>query len=235
MISQPRVLAVDNHVLALAKPAGMPCVPDESGDESLLDWGKAWVGERFQKPGAVFLAVVHRLDRPVSGVVLFGRTSKGAARLSEAFRSQTTEKTYWAVLAQAPAQAAGEIELALKKEGARNRVHVVRPEDPGAKLARTRYRVLETGPLGCLVELTPTTGRSHQLRVSMASLGRPILGDLRYGAPNPLPDRSIALHAVALEVPHPTRPERLVLRCQTPDLAVWKWRTCRDLVEGHPS
>ncbi|HPF15940.1 MAG TPA: RluA family pseudouridine synthase [Planctomycetota bacterium] len=233
MIPQPTVLYVDNHVLALGKPACMPCVPDESGDPSLLDWGKDWIAKRFQKPGAVFLGTVHRLDRPVSGVVVFGRTSKGAARLSEAFRAHRTQKVYWAVLPAAPERTSGTIEHSLRKDTTHNRTAVVAPDAFGAKPARTTYRTLEVRAGRALVELRPQTGRPHQLRVAMASLGLPILGDLRYGARDPLPDRSIALHAVALQVPHPTLDEVLELQVAPPEWEIWDWRAVQDL--GDPS
>lgn len=227
------MLYVDNHVLALAKPAGWPCVPDASGDASLLEWGKAWVGAEFQKPGAVFLGVVHRLDRPVSGVVVFGRTSKGAGRLSAAFRSHAASKTYWAVVPGVPQPDSGEVRHALCKNTDRNFVQVVPPGTPGAKEAHTTYRLLERRAGAGLVELEPHTGRPHQLRVALASLGTPILGDRKYGAREPLPDQSIALHAVSLEVPHPTREETLRFLARPPQGPVWDWKACRAVQEVH--
>ncbi len=223
MSEAPVVQYVDNHVLALAKPAGMPCVPDASGDQSLLDWGKAMIAQEFQKPGAVFLGVVHRLDRPVSGVVVFGRTSKGASRLSQSFRDHSTRKCYWAVLAGSPPERRGEVKHFLRKDKIKNRVSVVSESTAQSKLAHTEYRVLEVRAGRSLVELLPLTGRAHQLRVAMASLDCPIVGDLRYGAREPLPDKSIALHALSLDVPHPTRSKGLELRAPLPGLDVWRW------------
>ena len=129
----------------------------------------------------------------------------------------------------------GTIEHNLFKDNARNRVHVVDGSHPRGKLARTTYRVLEQRAGTCLVELQPHTGRPHQLRVAMASLGTPILGDLRYGAREPLPDQSIALHAASLTVPHPTREPDLALRARTPQTAVWDWPTCRSWREEEPA
>ena len=138
-----QVLHVDNHVLAVVKPAGMPCVPDSSGDESLFERARAWIEHRYQKPGRAFLGVVHRLDRPVSGVVVFGRTSKGAARLSAAFAEQRASKLYWAVAEPADEEKSGELRQHLWKDHGRNQVKVVSSERPGAKLAHTHWRELE--------------------------------------------------------------------------------------------
>lgn len=216
------VLHSCNHVLCVAKPAGLPVVPDDSRDESLLDRAKAWVKREFDKPGDVFLGVVHRLDRPVSGVVCFARTSKGAARLTASFREGRAEKTYVAVTSAPLEAAAGDVEHWLLKDPRRNVVSVVPEGADGAKHARTRYRVLQTRNGQTLVELEPITGRSHQLRVAMASLGAPLVGDLKYGAPSPLPDKSVALHALRLRVPHPTRDEFVEAMAAPPALDVWR-------------
>ncbi|MCP5023713.1 MAG: RluA family pseudouridine synthase [bacterium] len=228
---EPEVLHVDNHVLALRKPAGLPSVPDSSGDASLLDWGRDWIAREFQKPGNVFLGVVHRLDRPVSGVVVFGRTSKGASRLSDSLRRHDLEKIYWAVVGRAPDPGAGELEQWLLKDAQRNTVRLVPSEQAGAKHARTRYKTLETQGHRTLMELEPHTGRPHQLRVAMASQGSAILGDLRYGAKRPLPDRSVALHAAALRIPHPTLDQPLRLVCAPPQTGVWDFKGLAKQVE----
>ena len=225
-----RILHADNHLLVVQKPAGLPCVPDESGDESLLEQAKGWVKREYQKPGAVFLGVVHRLDRPVSGVVLFARTSKAAARLTKAFQEQRVSKTYLALGLRPPRSTEGELEQWLLKDRERNRVRVVTGERPaGAKLARTRfcaevYRSLLGGAPAERVrfELRPRSGRSHQLRVACASLGSPLLGDLRYGASKPLADRSIALHAWRLGLEHPTTREAMTFEADLPERDWWR-------------
>lgn len=221
------VLFADNHLLAVAKPAGLPSVPDASGDESLLERAKAWVKREKQKPGAVYLGVVQRLDRPVSGVLVFARTSKAAARLTAAFKSRTVVKTYWAVGAGAPLEKDGVLEQWLLKDHERNVVRAVASERPGAQLARTRWRVRAQSGAGraqrTLFEFVPESGRSHQLRVAAATLGCPLLGDLKYGAASALPDKSIALHARILELPHPIGGERLRLECPEPGLEFWRF------------
>ncbi len=219
------ILHVDNHLLAVCKPAGLPVVPDESGDESLFDQARGWIEHEYAKPGRAFLGVVHRLDRPVSGVVLFARTSKAASRLSRAFKERLVSKTYWAISDRAPQGKAGELNQWLLKDPGRNRVHTYGHETRGAKYAQTKWRVLGTSGRGgtghVWVELLPLTGRSHQLRVAMASLGAPICGDLKYGSPTALSDRSVGLHARKLSVPHPTLGDELCFTAPLPALGLW--------------
>ena len=230
------VLLADNHVLAVAKPAGVACVPDDSGDESLLDRARAWVRLTYGKPGEAWLGVVHRLDRPVSGVVCFARTSKAAGRLSAQIAARTVEKRYLGVcsaeLALAPGTS-GELVQRLVKDEARNTVRAVGEHDAGAawargaREARTRWRVVEHARGTTLLELEPVTGRPHQLRLAARALGAPLLGDLRYGAREPLPDASVALHARAFSFDHPTRAERIELVAALPCLACWDFAALR--------
>ncbi|MCE9592857.1 MAG: RluA family pseudouridine synthase [Planctomycetes bacterium] len=219
------VLFSDNHLLAVAKPAGVPTVADDSGDESLQELAKEFVRREKAKPGNVFLGVVHRLDRPVSGLVLFARTSKAAERLSEAFRERRVVKRYLALAERMPNRREGELEQWLIKDERTNVVRAVATERPEAQLAVTRFAVVREfdfeGARRTLVELEPLTGRSHQLRVALATLGAPLLGDLKYGARAPLADQSVALHARGLTVPHPVGGRELALECLPPDRAWW--------------
>lgn len=222
--TDPHVLHCDNHIFAVGKPAGWPIVPDASGDRSLYDWAKDWIKAEFDKPGDVFLGVVHRLDRPVSGVVVFGRTSKGADRLSRAWRENRVCKEYEAWTDPPPANTQGsrlvvgetcEREQWLWKDRERNIVRLVAPETEGAKLARTRFEVLAIDD-GLHLKLEPITGRSHQLRLLCAhGLRAPIRGDLKYGALQAMAGRRIALHATRLRFPHPTRDEEIALEWPT--------------------
>jgi 23S rRNA pseudouridine1911/1915/1917 synthase len=211
------VLHVDNHILVVHKPACVPVVPDISGDESLFDQAKAWLKHEYNKPGEVFLGVVHRLDRPVSGVVVFARTSKGASRLSASWRENAVEKKYIArSKGHLPAGAprSGEWRMWLTKDSKRNLVLVGKSEK--AKLAITKWRILAEDPKGTLLELQPLTGRPHQLRVACAKAGLVLLGDLKYGADQPLSDRSIGLHAASLAFPHPTLSQRQEFHAPAP-------------------
>ena len=221
------ILHADNHLLVVAKPAGLPTVPDASGDESLLARAKAWVKQEKGKRGEAYLGVVHRLDRPVSGVVVFARTSKAAARLTQAFKSRAVQKTYWGVSASEPREREGTLEQWLAKDSERNVVRAFAQARAGALQAVTRFSVATRAGQGretrVQLVLEPETGRPHQLRVAAATLGCPLLGDLKYGARVPLPDKSIALHARALELPHPTRGERLRFECAVPDRPWWRF------------
>lgn len=198
------VLFEDNHCLAVAKPAGLLMVGDETGDDSLLDLAKDYLREKYNKPGNVFLGVVHRLDRPVSGVALFARTSKAASRLSDQFRVGSVQKVYRAWVKGSPPDGTHELVDWLKKTHETNTTRVVRAGTEGAKQALLRFSVLQRSGGKSLVEVHPKTGRSHQIRVQLSSRGWPILGDLRYGGPACGNPQAIALHATSLTFLHPT-------------------------------
>lgn len=214
----PTVLHEDNHCLALNKPAGMPTQGDASGDRSLVDWARDDLKRRYAKPGNVFVGLVHRLDRPVSGVVLLAKTSKGAGRLSEQFRNGTVEKVYWAIVEGSPEEEEGAWTDALVKDERRNVVRVAEGEEGrGATLG---YRVLDRWRGRSWLEVRPISGRSHQIRVQLASRGLPILGDAKYGARSRVAasdgGHRIALHARSISLQHPTRPEAVSVTATVP-------------------
>jgi len=196
------ILHEDNHLLVVAKPAGLLVQGDATGDPCLLDHARSYLAARYDKPGRVFIAAAHRLDRPVSGVVVLARTSKAAGRLSDAFRTRRVEKEYVAVVQGRPDADSGEVQNWLLKDARANRVTAVPEGTVGAKQARTRYTLLSEAGHRSLVSVEPITGRSHQLRVHLAGLGCPVVGDLRYGE-GPGLGAGILLHCRRITLPHP--------------------------------
>jgi 23S rRNA pseudouridine1911/1915/1917 synthase len=215
------VIYEDNHCIAVAKPAGFSSAHFQGKEETLDRAVKAYLKERYAKPGNVFLGVVHRLDKPVSGVLLFARTSKAAARLSEQFREGTVEKTYWAVVEGDLDKTAGSLEDWLLRDREAGRVEVVEPRTERARQSLLHFqRRAGHGGLTWL-ELRPQTGRTHQLRVQLAHHGHPIYADAKYGSVHTF-GRAIALHARALTFLHPIRYEPITLKADVP--RVWRGR-----------
>jgi 23S rRNA pseudouridine1911/1915/1917 synthase len=237
------VLYEDNHLLALNKPAGWPTTHFDGGEETVDRLAKSYLKEKHAKPGNVFLGVVHRLDKPVSGVLLFAKTSKAAARLSEQFREGAVEKVYWAVVEGSASRAcqrpaggdenpgvntpgspwpdSGSLDDWLRHDDLTRRVDVVSPETPGAKPARLVYTVKARHGGLVWLELRPHTGRKHQLRVQLAHRGWPVYGDRKYGSPHTL-GHAIALHARQLTVLHPVKKDPLTITAELPKH--WKGR-----------
>jgi 23S rRNA pseudouridine1911/1915/1917 synthase len=221
MTSPLTVLYEDNHLLAINKKTGVLVQGDETGDEPLVEIAKQYIKEKYGKPGEVFLGVVHRLDRPVSGVVVFARTSKALSRMNDLFRSRETEKIYWAITDQKPAVTEATLIHWLKKDEKKNRTTVFKKETPEALRSELHYKLIASKNGRYLLEVHPITGRSHQIRVQLATAGCPILGDLKYGASGVTGDGSIALHARSLSFIHPVQKQNTFISAPTPDTDWW--------------
>jgi 23S rRNA pseudouridine1911/1915/1917 synthase len=215
------ILYEDNHCLAVAKPCGVASAHFQGGEETMDRLVKSYLKQKHDKPGNVFLGVVHRLDKPVSGVLLFARTSKSAARLAQQFREGTVEKVYWAVVEGQVGSAAGSLEDWLLRDAETGRVEVVEPRTPQAKQALLHFQRRGEHNGLTWVEIRPQTGRRHQLRVQLAHHGCPVFGDARYGSVHTF-ENSIALHARQLTFLHPIRYEPITLSADVPRL--WKRR-----------
>jgi len=223
------VLYEDNHLLVVNKPAGLVVQADQTGDEDLLALGKAYLKTKYGKPGAVFLALVHRLDRPASGVMVLARTSKAAARLTAQFKARTPQKRYVAIVEGRPPLSGKAVDYLRKRYPG---VEVVTAGAKGAKQAVLRWKTRSTVRGLSLVEVALETGRPHQIRVQLAHRGFPLLGDFRYGATQELDGRNLALHCAAMRITHPTRKERMTWAAPPPDT----WPTwARQNASGGPA
>ncbi len=217
-----RILFEDNHLLIFNKRVGEIVQGDKTGDEPLCETLKAFIALRDNKPGKVFLGVPHRLDRPVSGVVMFAKTGKSLERLNEMFRTGDVHKTYWALVCNRPEPEQGELENYLYRVEKQNKSYICRPGSmrKDAKLAKLRYRLIDSTDRYFLVEVELLTGRHHQIRCQLAGIGCPIKGDLKYGAPRSNPDGGISLHAHSMTFIHPVRKEEISVSATPP--ASWK-------------
>ena len=218
-----QVLYEDNHIIVVNKAAGEIVQGDKTGDRPLSEMVKDYIKEAYAKPGEVFLGVVHRLDRPVSGCVLFARTSKALSRLNALFASHTqVRKTYWAIVTQRPPAESGTLTHWLTRNEAKNTARAHDHEVPGSKRAVLDYRLLAASERYFLVEVTLHTGRHHQIRCQLAKVGCPIRGDLKYGAPRSNPDGSISLHARRLVLEHPVSHKTIDIVAPVPDDRLWQ-------------
>ena len=222
MTDELTVLHEDNHIIVVLKPQGMASCPDESGDDNLFDAIKRFLAEKYHKPGNVYLGLIHRLDRPTGGVMVFAKTSKAASRLAEQMRGGDFEKHYLAVLVGAPEEKRATLVNYLKKNPVNNMVYISPPTTDGAKMASLEYRIAQEAGGLALAEIRLHTGRTHQIRVQMAGIGHPVYGDMRYGGETAKKGR-LALWAYSLSFTHPVTRERLRFMAEPPEDGVpWK-------------
>ncbi|MFN3402982.1 MAG: RluA family pseudouridine synthase [Cytophagaceae bacterium] len=215
------VIYEDNHIIIVNKQSGILTQGDQTGDLSLPDYVKQYLKQKYNKPGNVFAGVVHRLDRPVSGLVVLAKTSKGLERMNEVFKNRQVKKTYWAVVGNKPENNQGKLIHYLKKDGKLNisKAHI--NEIPGSLRSELHYQLIGKNNDLFLLEVDPLTGRHHQIRSQLSAMGCPIAGDVKYGFPKSNYDASICLHARRLEFDHPVKKEKVVCEAGLPDNPIW--------------
>ena len=216
------VVYEDNHIIVVNKTASEIVQADKTGVTPLSETVKQYLKEKYQKPGNVFIGVTHRLDRPVSGLVIFAKTSKALTRLNEMFRTSEVKKTYWAVVKNAPKEPEGELVHYLARNEKQNKSFAYDKEVPNSKKAILNYRLIGHSENYYLLEVDLKTGRHHQIRCQLAKMGCPIKGDLKYGAPRSNPDGSICLHARKVRFIHPVSKELIELEAPLPEGNLWK-------------
>ena len=219
-MSDLSVIYEDNHILVVNKAAGLLVQGDQTGDESLVDIAKRYIKDKYQKPGNVFLGLVHRLDRPTSGVIVLARTSKALTRLNQQFKDRLTKKVYRAVVSGSPEPKA-RLEHFLRKNSSQNKSFHYPKNTLNTKHAILRYRYIEQLRSYHVLEIELETGRHHQIRVQLAAVGLHIKGDLKYGAKRPNQNGSIHLHAQSLALAHPTTKEEMKFIAPYPDDVIW--------------
>lgn len=217
-----QILYEDNHLLAVCKRPSQIVQGDKTGDEPLSESIKRYLAQRDGKPGNVFLGVVHRLDRPVGGVILFAKTGKALSRLNRMVQERAFHKTYWAIVGQRPPEPAGRLVHYLCRDEAHNKSFVCSPTRKDAKEAILDYRLIAVGDRYYLLEVQLHTGRHHQIRTQLSAIGCPIRGDLKYGFPRSNPDQSISLHARSLSLVHPVTQMPLLLTAEPPADKLWQ-------------
>ena len=219
-VNSLQVLYEDNHIILVNKRSSDIVQGDKTGDTPLSEVVKLWLKKKYNKPGNVFLGVVHRIDRPVSGVVLFAKTSKALSRLSEAFRTKQVEKTYLAAVTSMPEKEESTLTDYLIRDHKKNKSRVTKSAKNG-KLSKLKYRFVGASDNYFFLEVELETGRHHQIRVQLSSIGCPIKGDIKYGAPRTNKDASIHLHAYKLQLIHPVTKENIEIRAPLPNDPVW--------------
>ena len=216
------VVYEDNHIIVVNKTASEIVQGDKTGDTPLSETVKEYIKNKYNKPGNVFLGVTHRLDRPVSGLVVFAKTSKALSRLNDMFRLGEVKKTYWAVVKERPKELEGELTNWLVRNEKQNKSYAYLKEVPNSKKAILRYKLIAHSENYHLLEIDLQTGRHHQIRCQLAKMGCPIKGDLKYGSPRSNPDGSICLHARKVQFIHPVSKEEICLTAPLPPGNLWK-------------
>ena len=216
-----KVVYEDNHIIIVDKCSGEIVQGDKTGDKPLSETVKEYIKQKYNKPGNVFLGVVHRLDRPVSGLVVFAKTSKALSRLNDMFRTGDVHKTYWAIVKRRDIATEGTLTDWLTRNERQNKSYAHEREVPGAKKAVLKYKVRAVADNYMLIEVTLLTGRHHQIRCQLSHMGCPIKGDLKYGAPRSNPDGSISLLSRRVEFVHPVSKENIVAYADVPDDRLW--------------
>ena len=220
---EKQILYEDNHLIIVNKRPSQIVQGDKTGDEPLNEILKKYIKEKSKKPGDVFLGVVHRLDRPVSGIVLFARTSKALSRLNEMLKNHEIKKIYWAVVKNPPPEKSSHLVHYLSRDEQKNKSFVASERNKDAKRAELKYQLLNSSNNYHLIEIELLTGRHHQIRAQLAHIGCPIKGDLKYGFPRSNPDASIHLHSRHIELLHPVKKEKLVIKAEPPDESLWNF------------
>lgn len=217
-----QILHEDNHIIVVNKRVGDIVQGDKTGDKPLSEIVKEYIKDKYNKPGEVFLGVVHRLDRPTTGIIVFARTSKALSRMNEMFSNRETQKTYWAVVKNKPKETTAKLVHYLKRNEKNNTSKAYFKEIPDSKIASLDYTILKELHNYTALEITLHTGRHHQIRAQLAAIGSPIKGDLKYGFDRSNPDGGIHLHARRLVFVHPVSKENMVIVAPTPDETIWK-------------
>jgi 23S rRNA pseudouridine1911/1915/1917 synthase len=221
VMKMPDILYEDNHIIAVNKRSSELAQGDKTGDEALDEQVKKYIAKKYNKPGDVFLGVVHRLDRPVSGVLLYARTTKALQRLNEMFKSRQVKKTYWAIVKERPPEDEATIIHFLKKNETQNKSYVYDKEVKGSKQASLTYKVIGRSERYYMLEIELHTGRHHQIRAQLASIGCPIKGDMKYGFPRSNDDGGISLISKKIMFTHPVKKEEIIIEAPLPVNDIW--------------
>ncbi|MBR4267243.1 MAG: RNA pseudouridine synthase [Bacteroidales bacterium] len=217
------ILYEDNHLIIVSKTVNEIVQGDKTGDKTLIDTVKAYIKEKYNKPGEVFLGLTHRLDRPTSGIVIFAKTSKALSRMNEMFRNGDVHKTYWAITGKCPDSDEATLENFLQKNEKQNKSYVTKTESKEAKKAILKYKVIAKSDRYYLLEINLLTGRHHQIRCQLAHIGCPVKGDLKYGYPRSNSDGGLSLHARKVQFIHPVSKKEIKIVAPVPNDKLWKF------------